>query len=140
MYATTLAALLARHWIGIAVVALALAWLLATVALRLAAGRPKAPKRGAAAAARQPRADGLIEIYAGNLSYDMTDAQLRAEFAKFGVVEQARIVTHPSGKSKGYGFVLMPHRAEVEIACKALNGASVMGRNLRVNEARGSNR
>ena len=34
----------------------------------------------------------------------------------------------------------MPHRAEVEIACKALNGASVMGRNLRVNEARGSNR
>ena len=64
----------------------------------------------------------------------------RAEFAKYGIVEQARIVTHPSGKSKGYGFVLMPHRAEVEIACKALNGANVMGRTLRVNEARGSNR
>ena len=139
MYALTLAALEARHWIGIAVVALALAWLLAAVALRLSSGRHKAPKKGNAAP-RQPRADGLIEIYAGNLSYDMTDAQLRAEFAKFGVVEQARIVTHPSGKSKGYGFVLMPHRAEVEIACKALNGASVMGRNLRVNEARGSNR
>lgn len=139
MYAPALAALLARHWIGIAVVAAALAWILAAIAARLSAGRTKAPKKGNAAP-RQPRADGLIEIYAGNLSYDMTDAQLRAEFAKFGVVEQARIVTHPSGKSKGYGFVLMPHRAEVEIACKALNGASVMGRNLRVNEARGSNR
>ena len=139
MYATTLAALQARHWIGIAVVALALVWLLAAVAARLSAGRPKAPKKGGAAP-RQPRADGLIEIYAGNLSYDMTDAQLRAEFAKYGIVEQARIVTHPSGKSKGYGFVLMPHRAEVEIACKALNGANVMGRTLRVNEARGSNR
>ena len=139
MYAPALAALLARHWIGIAVVAAALAWILAAIAARLSAGRTKAPKKGSAAP-RQPRADGLIEIYAGNLSYDMTDAQLRAEFAKYGIVEQARIVTHPSGKSKGYGFVLMPHRAEVEIACKALNGASVMGRNLRVNEARGSNR
>ena len=139
MYAPTFAALQARHWIGIAVVALALVWLLAAVAVRLSAGRPKAQKKGNGAP-RQPRADGLIEIYAGNLSYDMTDAQLRAEFAKYGIVEQARIVTPPSGKSKGYGFVLMPHRAEVEIACKALNGANVMGRNLRVNEARGSNR
>ena len=139
MYALTLAALQARHWIGIAVVALALVWLAAAIAVRLSAGRPKAAKKGNAAP-RQPRADGLIEIYAGNLSYDMTDAQLRAEFAKYGIVEQARIVTHPSGKSKGYGFVLMPHRAEVEIACKALNGANVMGRTLRVNEARGSNR
>ena len=70
----------------------------------------------------------------------MTDAQLNAEFSKYGIVESARIITHPSGKSKGYGFVLMPHRAEAEIACKALNGADVMGRKLRVNEARGASK
>ncbi len=135
MYANTLATTLhTQHWIGIAVVALALAWLAAAVTARLRSGRARpAPKKPA----RPPRADGLIEIYVGNLSYDMSDGQLRAEFAKYGIVESARIVTHPSGKSKGYGFVLMPHRAEVEIACKALNGATVMGRTLRVNEARG---
>lgn len=135
MHATAFAALATRHWIGIAAVALALAWLAAAIAVRLASGRSKAaPKRPA----RPPRADGLIEIYVGNLNYDMTDAQLNAEFSKYGIVESARIITHSSGKSKGYGFVLMPHRAEAEIACKALNGADVMGRKLRVNEARGA--
>ena len=54
MHATAFAALALRHWIGIAVVALALAWLAAAIALRLASGRSKAaPKRPA----RPPRAD-----------------------------------------------------------------------------------
>ena len=137
MHATAFAALATRHWIGIAAVALALAWLAAAIAVRLASVRSKAaPKRPA----RPPRADGLIEIYVGNLNYDMTDAQLNAEFSKYGIVESARIITHSSGKSKGYGFVLMPHRAEAEIAIKALDGADVMGRKLRVNEARGASK
>lgn len=130
------AALATRHWIGIAVTAAALLWLFAAIAARLASGRSRAPKR----TPRPPRADGLIEIYVGNANYDMTDAQLRAEFAKYGIVQSARIVTHPSGKSKGYGFVLMPHRAEAEIAVKALDGAEIMGRKLRVNEARGASK
>lgn len=132
------ATLHARHWIGLAVVAAAFAWLAFAVAARLAAGRR--PKAAAKKNARPPRADGLVEIYVGNLNYDMTDAQLDAEFSKFGIVESARVITHSSGKSKGYGFVLMPHRAEAEIACKALNGAEIMGRKLRVNEARGGNK
>jgi hypothetical protein len=140
MYALTLAALHARHWIGIAVVAIALVWLLAAVAARLSAGRPQAPKKGNAAP-RQPRADGLIEIYAGNLSYDMTDDQLRALFAKYGVVDSARIITHrPSGKSKGYGFVEMPHRPEAELAVDKINNTEVMGRRIRCNEAREDSR
>ena len=132
-----LATLHAHHWIGLGVVALALAWLVAAIALRLAGGSRKDDRKRAP---RPPRADGLIEIYVGNASYDMTDAQLGAAFAKYGVVESARVITHPSGKSKGYGFVLMPHRSEAEIAIKALNGADVMGRKLRVNEARGGNK
>ena len=136
MHPELIAALAPRHWIGLAVTAAALAWLVVAIAARLASGRSRVPKR----AARPPRADGLIEIYVGNANYDMTDAQLRAEFAKYGIVQSARVVTHPSGKSKGYGFVLMPHRAEAEIAIKALDGADVMGRKLRVNEARGASK
>ena len=127
MNPATFATLHGQHWIGLGVVALALAWLVAAIALRLAGG-PR--KSGRKAAPRQPRPDGLVEIYVGNL----------AAFAKFGVVHSARVVTHPSGKSKGYGFVLMPHRSEAEIACKALDGAEVMGRKIRANEARGASK
>lgn len=78
-----------------------------------------------------------VEIYVGNLSYSMTDEQFRKEFERFGVVKSARIIGHrASGKSKGYGFVEMPHRKEAEIAIKNLNNREVMGRKLRVNEAR----
>ena len=78
-----------------------------------------------------------VEIYVGNLSYSMTDDQLRKEFERFGVVKSARVIGHrASGKSKGYGFVEMPHRKEAEIAIKNLNNREVMGRKLRVNEAR----
>ena len=82
---------------------------------------------------------GDVELYVGNLSFDMTDAQLRAEFAKFGVVSAARIVVNRStGRSKGFGFVTMPHRKEAAIAVKALDNTEVMGRRMRVNEARGN--
>jgi len=79
----------------------------------------------------------VVEIYVGNLSYDMTEAQFRKEFERFGVVKSARVIGHrTSGKSKGYGFVEMPHRKEALVAIKALNNRDVMGRKLRVNEAR----
>ena len=95
---------------------------------------------GAKATPENPAAkdDGkTVEIYVGNLNYATSDEQLRKEFARFGVVKSARVVTHrASGKSKGYGFVLMPHRHEAEIAISKLNNHEVMGRKLRVNEAR----
>lgn len=88
-----------------------------------------------------PRPDGSVEIYVGNISYKMTDSQLRAEFAKYGVVHSARIVTErQSGRSKGYGFVIMPHRGEAETAIRAINGTEVMGRPIRCNEAREDSR
>lgn len=82
-------------------------------------------------------ADGSVEIYVGNLSYDMTEEQLRAEFEKFGKVGQVRLVTNRyNGKSKGFGFVQMPVRAEAEKACAALNDQEVLGRKIKCNEAK----
>ena len=82
-------------------------------------------------------ADGSIEIYVGNLSYDMTEDQLRAEFEAYGKVNSARIITNKfNGKSKGFGFVHMPNSDEADKACEALNDKEVLGRNLKCNKAK----
>ena len=82
-------------------------------------------------------ADGSVEIYVGNLSYDMTEDQLRKEFEAYGKVNSARLITNrSSGKSKGFGFVQMPDRAEAEKAVAALNDKDIMGRKMKCNEAK----
>ena len=82
-------------------------------------------------------ADGSVEIYVGNLSYDMTEDQLRKEFEAYGTVNSARIITNRyNNKSKGFGFVQMPNRPEAEAAIAAMSEKEVMGRKMRVNEAR----
>ena len=87
------------------------------------------------------RNSDCIEIYVGNLSYDMTEAQMRKEFEKYGVVKSARIITHRfNQRSKGFGFVEMPDRPEAEAAIKALNNKDILGRKLRVNEAKNKSR
>ena len=82
-------------------------------------------------------ADGSVEIYVGNLSYDMTEDQLRKEFEAYGKVNSARLITNRfNGKSKGYGFGQMPVREEAEKAVAALNDKDIMGRKMRCNEAK----
>jgi hypothetical protein len=82
-------------------------------------------------------ADGSIEIYVGNLSYDLTEDLLRKEFEAYGKVNSVRVVTHrQTGRSKGFGFVHMPDRAEAENAVKHLNDKEILGRKLRCNEAK----
>ena len=82
-------------------------------------------------------ADGSVEIYVGNLSYDMTEDQLRKEFEAFGTVSNVRLVINRfNGKSKGFGFVQMPDRPEAEKACEARNEHEVMGRKIKCNEAK----
>ena len=82
-------------------------------------------------------ADGSVEIYVGNLSYDMTEDQLRKEFEAYGKVNSARLITNRfNGKSKGYGFVQLPVREEAEKAVAALNDKDIMGRKMRCNEAK----
>jgi RNA recognition motif-containing protein len=78
-----------------------------------------------------------VNIYVGNLSFQMTEQDLRAEFEKFGKVDRAHVAMDKyTGKSKGFGFVEMPNSSEAEMAIKRLDGVSVKDRNLKVNEAR----
>ncbi len=86
---------------------------------------------------RSPIPAGYVEIYVGNLSYEMTSEQLGNEFGKFGKVESARVVTNRfNNKSKGFGFVVMSNRAEAEAAIAALSEQEILGRKMRVNEAK----
>lgn len=78
-----------------------------------------------------------MRIYAGNLSYDVTDDSLRAAFADFGTVDSADVVMDRStGRSKGFGFVDMGDANEAKAAIEGLNGKDLQGRALNVNEAR----
>jgi len=82
-------------------------------------------------------ADGSIEIYVGNLSYDLTEDVLRKEFEAYGTVNSARIITNrANGRSKGFGFVHMPNRAEADAAVAALSDKEILGRKLKCNEAK----
>ena len=78
-----------------------------------------------------------MNIYVGNLSYRMGDAELEAVFAKFGEVKSAKVIMdRETGRSKGFGFVEMMTELSGNEAIEALNGTDVEGRSLRVNEAR----
>lgn len=82
-----------------------------------------------------------IELYAGNLSYDMNDSDLKREFEQHGPVLSARIIKNKfNDRSKGYGFVEMEGQSGADKAVKALNGKDVMGRKMVVNEARSKSR
>lgn len=78
-----------------------------------------------------------MNIYIGNLSYTVTEDDLRNAFAAFGEVASASIITDKfSGQSKGFGFVEMPRNAEADQAIKALNGSQLKGRAIKVNQAK----
>jgi cold-inducible RNA-binding protein len=78
-----------------------------------------------------------MKIYVGNLSFDVTEEELRAEFAAFGKVESVSIITDKySGRSKGFAFVEMPTVSEGQAAITALNGKTLKDRTLNVNAAR----
>jgi RNA recognition motif-containing protein len=78
-----------------------------------------------------------MNIYAGNLSREVTEEDLRQAFEAFGQVESAAIIKDKySGESKGFGFVEMPAKAEGQSAINGLNGKELKGGTLNVNEAR----
>jgi RNA recognition motif-containing protein len=77
------------------------------------------------------------KIYVGNLPWRATDAQLSDMFAVHGEVIEARIINdRETGRSRGFGFVTMAAADAAQNAIRALNGSSLEGRALVVNEAR----
>ena len=78
-----------------------------------------------------------MNIYVGNLSYEVTEEDLKEAFEAFGEVETVKVIKdNYTGRSKGFGFVEMPSKAEAQSAIDALNGKELKGRTLNVNEAR----
>ena len=78
-----------------------------------------------------------MNIYVGNLSYDVSEENLRQALEAFGQVSSATIIKDKyTGKSKGFGFVEMPSTEEARSAINQLNGKELKGRTLNVNEAR----
>ncbi len=77
------------------------------------------------------------KLYVGNLPYTVDEDTLRSNFAEFGTVASAKVMTdRDTGRSKGFGFVEMGSAAEAEAAISGLNGVSVGGRSIVVNISR----
>jgi RNA recognition motif-containing protein len=78
-----------------------------------------------------------MNIYVGNLSWELSEGDLKEAFEQFGQVASATIIKDKlTGKSKGFGFVEMPEKEDALKAINALNSKDLKGRPLRVNEAR----
>ena len=80
-----------------------------------------------------------MNIYVGSLSNDVTKTDLRRAFEAFGQVATARVMKDRfSGAPRGFGFVEMPVQSEAHAAIQGLNGKTLNGRSLSVNEVRSS--
>lgn len=78
-----------------------------------------------------------MNIFVGNLEYQVKEEELEEAFSKYGTVDSVRIITNRhTGKSKGFGFVVMENETEAKAAMEALNGKEINGRAVIVNEAR----
>ena len=78
-----------------------------------------------------------MNIYIGNLSYEVTEEDLKQAFEAFGEVESVKIIKDKyTNRSKGFGFVEMPDDAAAQSAINDLNDTELKGRTLKVNEAR----
>jgi len=78
-----------------------------------------------------------MNIYVGNLSYSVTEDDLRQAFGSFGQVASVSIIKDKfSNQSKGFGFVEMPSQEEAQAAISGMNGKELKGRAMNVNEAR----
>jgi RNA recognition motif-containing protein len=78
-----------------------------------------------------------MNIYVGNLSYEVTEEELKEAFEVFGVVETAKVLKdNYTGRSKGFGFVEMSDNADAQSAINDLNDKELKGRILKVNRAR----
>ena len=77
------------------------------------------------------------KLYVGNLPYTVRDEDLQQSFGEFGSITSAKVMMErDTGRSKGFGFVEMGNDAEAQAAIAGMNGQSLGGRAITVNEAR----
>lgn len=78
-----------------------------------------------------------MNIYAGNLSYEVTEEDLKDAFSAFGQVDTVKVIKDEySGRSKGFGFVEMQDNSSAQSAIEGLDGKELKGRAIKVNQAR----
>ena len=79
----------------------------------------------------------MKNVFVGNLDFNVTEEAIRSLFEQYGAVNSARIMTdRDTGRSRGFAFVEMANESEADQAIAALNGYTLEGRALNVNEAR----
>ena len=79
----------------------------------------------------------IMSIYVGNLSYDVTDEDLKSVFAEYGKITRVHLpIDRESGRPRGFAFVEMTDEKEEDAAIEALDEAEWMGRALKVNKAK----
>ncbi len=77
------------------------------------------------------------KLYVGNLPYSATEETLRETFSQCGSVDSVNMITdRDTGQSKGFGFVEMSRDSEAQKAIQELNGSTLDGREIKVNEAK----
>ncbi len=78
-----------------------------------------------------------MNIYVGNLHFDLNEDELKKVFEEYGEVSAVKIITDKiSGRSRGFGFVEMVNDDEAKEAIDNLNGTEIKGRKVNVNQAR----
>ena len=78
-----------------------------------------------------------MNIYVGNLNYNLSEDELEKAFSTYGEVASVKIIRDKyTDQSKGFGFIVMTNDADAQKAIDELNGTEVKGRELRVNQAR----
>lgn len=78
-----------------------------------------------------------MNMYIGNLNYDISEEELRKLFEEYGEVTTVKIIKDKeTGRAKGFGFVEMPEKEQANRALSELNGREVLGRNIKVSLAR----
>jgi len=79
----------------------------------------------------------FMKLYVGNLSFSVTEAELRETFLPFGEVAKVDLVSDRfTGESRGFGFVEMDDNSQADAAIKSLNGSDLRGRAMTVNQAK----
>jgi len=78
-----------------------------------------------------------MNIYVGNLSFEVTEENLKQAFEAFGSVESVKIIKDQyTNRSKGFGFIEMPNNSEAQAAIEGINDKELKGRTIKVNVAK----